>query len=666
MATYQGAAGNDYLEGGVEGDLILGLEGNDRLVGKAGDDTLIGSTGDDVLIGDDGNDTYVFNRGDGNDLIYAAWTASGLTADANLGRLDVLEFGAGITADDVFVKRVADDCIFYLVGTTDSVRVANFFVGEAAAGYQIDQVRFVDGTVWQLPQVMARILTSGTEGDDNLVGYDTSDLASGNGGNDYITGGLGNDTLIGGDGNDRLLGQTDDDQLSGGSGADYLDGGVGSDLLLGGDDADYIKGSSGNDTLEGGKGDDVLIGDDGDDTYRFNLGDGADVVYAAWTESGLTADANAGRFDVLQFGSGIDPNSVVCFRNGVDCIFSIIGTNDSVRVVRFWEGEGKGGYQIDQVQFADGTVWGLAEIKAHSLYGTEGDDTLAGFDETSDVALGNGGNDYITGGLGNDSLYGGDGNDRILGQGGDDYLVGDAGQDFLEGGIGNDTYVVNVNSLGELEDIVVEDSSTLGGVDTLSLVGVLDVAGTLEYSATSLIENVNVSALGGTPVNLKGNEFNNTLTGNADDNAIDAGAGDDVLVGGAGADTLIGGLGADTFVLAGDDLISDFNSAEGDSVSLGNLASSDVVRFDNVKGALDFSAATSTASLVAFASSDPTTLIGAAGNDSLVGSLGVDSLDGGAGNDTLTGGAGVDTLVGEGKGGYQIDQVQFAVRSSIA
>lgn len=64
-----GEAGNDTLDSGEENDSLSGGSGSDTLRGRGGDDTLSGGTGDDVLYGGSGNNTYVFNIGDGRDII---------------------------------------------------------------------------------------------------------------------------------------------------------------------------------------------------------------------------------------------------------------------------------------------------------------------------------------------------------------------------------------------------------------------------------------------------------------------------------------------------------------------------------------------------------------------------------------------------------------------
>ena len=70
---------------------------------------------------------------------------------------------------------------------------------------------------------------------------------------------------------------------------------------------------------------------------------------------------------------------------------------------------------------------------------------------------------------------------------------------------------------------------------------------------------------------IKGTGKADLLVGTAGADIIDGGAGNDTINGGAGTDTLTGGHGADTFVIGPNsqyDIITDFNSAEGDRVVL--------------------------------------------------------------------------------------------------
>ena len=74
---------------------------------------------------------------------------------------------------------------------------------------------------------------------------------------------------------------------------------------------------------------------------------------------------------------------------------------------------------------------------------------------------------------------------------------------------------------------------------------------------------------------LYGLQGNDTLDGGTGNDQLFGGAGDDILIGGLGNDQLNGGSGADTFIWkAGDlgqDVIKDFNIAEGDRIDLRDL-----------------------------------------------------------------------------------------------
>lgn len=66
---------------------------------------------------------------------------------------------------------------------------------------------------------------------------------------------------------------------------------------------------------------------------------------------------------------------------------------------------------------------------------------------------------------------------------------------------------------------------------------------------------------------LIGNALDNMLTGGGGKDTLLGGDGNDTLDGGLGNDILVGGLGADTFVYSGgNDVIKDFNEAEGDTL----------------------------------------------------------------------------------------------------
>jgi len=135
---------------------------------------------------------------------------------------------------------------------------------------------------------------------------------------------------------------------------------------------------------------------------------------------------------------------------------------------------------------------------------------------------GTSGPDTLTGNVGNDIIFGDRGNDFVDGSSGDDCLRGGKDNDTLSGSSGNDTLY------GDRE------------IDSLS------------------------GGLGSDT--LYGGKGNDTLNGNE---------GNDFLTGDKGNDLVTGGAGADTFFFLfdpngsfGTDTITDFNSAEGDTIGL--------------------------------------------------------------------------------------------------
>ena len=91
-----GGGGDDIVRGGEGNDLLKGGDGNDAILNDAGDDIIIGGRGDDHIVIDNlvnGNDTYIFNRGDGKDIIESPMNT------------DTLKLGPGILPSDIIIER---------------------------------------------------------------------------------------------------------------------------------------------------------------------------------------------------------------------------------------------------------------------------------------------------------------------------------------------------------------------------------------------------------------------------------------------------------------------------------------------------------------------------------------------------------------------------------
>jgi len=521
----------------------------------------------------------------------------------------------------------------------------------------------------------------GTDGADTLTGVNgNSNVIDGAAGDDTITGANLGDTLLGGAGNDRLLGLDGDDLLEGGDGNDTLDGGRGADTLRGGAGDDVLGGATstldqgytannwyydplaGN-TYEGGVGNDTLNGTSRADLYLFNLGDGADTVI----EPGAIYGQPAAQVDVLRFGADIAPADLTVSRSGADLVLSHVNGTDRVTFKNWFNNSGGStNFQVERVEFADGTLWTNAELSVRGLQvvGTDGADTLTSLSGYSNVLNGLGGNDTLTGSNLGDTLDGGDGNDTLDGGQGADVLRGGAGDDVLggsaggssydsgktssgsfvtgsvgntyEGGTGNDTlrgtgmadlYLFN---LGDGADTIIETYATsgqpAGQVDVLRFgpgisqadISFSRVGNDLILAHSNGQDKVTVKDwfLSGTATannQLERIEFaDGTFAVLASALTVQGTAGSDALSGWAGFSSVINGGG-------GDDTITGANLND----TLSGGAGNDV-------------------------------LSGMAGNDVLEGGDGNDVLDGGAGADTLRGGAGDDVL-GAAAGGPSLD-----------
>jgi Ca2+-binding RTX toxin-like protein len=163
-----------------------------------------------------------------------------------------------------------------------------------------------------------------------------------------------------------------------------VDGGSGDETLRGTKENDRIDGGAGNDTLQGGA---------GNDTYLFGAGSGQDTI--------SDIDATAGNTDTLRLKTGLAPTDVTLWRDNANLCLGINGISDQVTVQGWFDDPAN---RMEQIQFADGTVWDVAILEAA---------------KSKDI-IGAAGNDTLTGTTGADTLDGGAGRDKMSGGKGDD------------------------------------------------------------------------------------------------------------------------------------------------------------------------------------------------------------------------------------------------------
>ncbi|WP_224770990.1 calcium-binding protein [Pseudomonas sp. FEN] len=526
--TLNGLGGDDKLYGRAGNDVLNGGEGVDSLYGGDGNDTLDGGAGNDWLSGDFGNDTYRFYRGMGQDTV--------TDIDWTIGNVDTIQVAADITPGDVIAKREGNNVYLAIKGTTDRMTIYSY----TDSYYQVERVEFADGTIWSVSDLKRLSLAVASEAADTLYGDESDELLEGLGGNDQLYGLAGNDVLKGGAG---------DDMLDGGMGLDTLDGGVG------------------NDTLYGGS---------GNDTYLFQRGGGQDSIF--------DRDWTSGNVDVIKFGQGVGAADIKASRQGDNLELAIIGTTDKL-TVRDWFLSADS--QVEQIQFADGTLWNVATLQALVKgVATEGDDVLQGEDSRDDTLNGLGGADKLYGLSGNDTLNGGAGKDTLYGGAGADILDGGADNDTLYGDAGNDTYLFN---RGAGQDWISDYDSSVGNLDVIKVAAGLNpsdiqlsrnlndlyvgIAGTTDkltvsswfsssayqveqiqfaegttWNASTIKEMTRGTATQGNDALFGEDASADSLSGLDGDDKLYGLGGNDILSGGGGADELYGGAGSDTLL----------------------------------------------------------------------------------------------------------------------
>jgi serralysin len=549
-----GGTGNDELHGGMHNDTLRGGEGNDTLFGEDGDDDLDGGTGHDTLTGGDGKDSYHLND--------AWWDSNGLHYDT------IVETATG-----------GIDTIY--IGAMDALDEKNG-VKHAVSSFSLGDLNVEDVTV------------TGTQAFD----------VTGNGLDNLLTGNDAANTLSGGGNNDRLYGNGGDDVLNGDGGNDLLDGGQGADKLIGGDGDDlYIL----KDVSLAPGPQNMLNPTLAYDSVTESLGGGNDTIKiqaASFTvdEGTYIQTFTASSYDMGK--SALNVENAIVMPGSAD--FNITGNeldnhltgNDGVNVLDGGKGndtlDGHGGFDTliggdgnDVFMLNDVTMQQSGQTVPHLVFDTVKEDlnggtsdlvmvgaasatfgattlTATGYTLTANVENGivTGSADFDLTGNGSDNTLVGNGASNVLsGGGGNDTLDGNGGMDKLVGGDGNDTYLLDDATFDFTDplhpklvyDTVIEDSTSLSGVDTVMVGQQSQVLQGTTYttSAYTLDANVeNATVTGTSAFDLTGNALANVLTGNSAANTLIGGDGDDKLYGKGGGDTYEGGHGNDLMELS--------------------------------------------------------------------------------------------------------------------
>jgi len=577
---------------------IVGTSAGETLNGTADPDSIQGLAGDDTLVGAGGSDIYLYSSGDGNDLI---------DDDAFAGTLDRLEFADLNVSDLIFSYKLSNtkDLLIMVNATGEVIDVDDQF---RTGDYGIEVIEFADGTVWNEATILSNTVFFGTSGNDTINGTNSDDVIIGNGGDDTLDGNKGSDSFYyaSGDGNDVIfegqdsgtdrlvfsdlnvsdltfsykLSNTNDLLITVNATGDvidadnqflvveygleeieFADGTVWNEAtilanisFIGTSGNDTINGTNSDDVIIGNGGDDTLDGNNGSDTYLYASGDGNDAIWESQdtsTDRLVFTDLN---ISDLTFSRKLS--------NTNDLLITVNTTGDVIDADNQFI---IGGHGVEEIEFADGTIWDEATIVANAWYrGTAAAETINGTNGDN-VIVGNGGDDTLSGAAGNDTYHyaSGDGTDFLDDQSNDtsmDRLVFsdlNVWEVTARRAPGNsDDLEVAITATGE---VITSDDQFYGGNWGLEEVEFAD--GTV-WSRQDILDIAD--GTGVDPRLVQGTSGAETLTGTT---------GQDILIGYEGADTLEGGQGADAYVYNsgdGSDLINEWGDpADNDILHLG-------------------------------------------------------------------------------------------------
>ena len=283
-----GNSDGETLKGTNFTDVITGNDGDDTILSGAGDDVINGAKGNDyVTETSGGNDTYIFNIGDGADVIRDS-----------IGD-DVIVFGDGIGVEDIQMQSMGNDLVINVGDLGDQITLDNFF-----NGYKIENLEFADGNIVRID-----------EGID-IIGSDLNDKIIGTPFDDILQGGAGSDYIYAGDGDDLLNGGSDNDDLRGGQGSDQY-------VFASNDGYDIIR-------EEGGLEDTIYFGADVDSSKMAAMRNGNDLVLSQQgigdiinISNFFTADSN--RVEYVEFDNGLTFNLVDIVSSSADTSYSFNG-----------------------------------------------------------------------------------------------------------------------------------------------------------------------------------------------------------------------------------------------------------------------------------------------------------------------------------------------------
>jgi Ca2+-binding RTX toxin-like protein len=130
--------------GNTSANVLTGNAANNTLTGGGGNDTYRGGVGTDTLTASSttSNDTYIWGRGEGADTLTDA------------GGADQLSILAGVTAEQVWLRRASNNLEVSVIGTTDRFTITNWY---ASSANQVESLRLSDNRALSASKVQGLV-----------------------------------------------------------------------------------------------------------------------------------------------------------------------------------------------------------------------------------------------------------------------------------------------------------------------------------------------------------------------------------------------------------------------------------------------------------------------------------------------------------------------------